>query len=102
MHGVDTLLILSQWRWAPCFPVAVVAQGELPDTSHRQGEEALPKSDEGRGCGGDVVRIRRDAAQMVREPLVSVMLLGSLFKYIKYIMWSAKFGLVKAPVICVT
>lgn len=46
---------------------AAVTQSELPDSGHRQGEKALPQSDESRGCGGDVVRVRRNATQMVRE-----------------------------------
>lgn len=36
---------------------AAVTQGELPDSGYRQGEETLPQSDEGRGRGGDVVRV---------------------------------------------
>lgn len=47
--------------------LAAVAQGELPDSGYRQGEETLPQSDEDGGSGGDVVRVRRDAAEMVRE-----------------------------------
>lgn len=39
------------------FLSAAVAQGELPDSGYRQGEETLPQSDEGRGRGGDVVRV---------------------------------------------
>ena len=46
---------------------AAVTQGELPDSGYRQGEETLPQSDEGRGRGGDVVWIWRDAAEMVRD-----------------------------------
>lgn len=47
--------------------LAAVTPGELPAFSHWQGEETLPQSDEGRGRGGDVVRVRGDAAQMVRR-----------------------------------
>lgn len=48
-----------------CIPAAVT-QGELLDSGYRQGKEALPQSDEGRGCGGDVVRVRGDSTEVVR------------------------------------
>lgn len=56
------LLVIIHHCW---FLSAAATQGELPDAGHRQGEEALPQSDEGRGRGGDVVRVRRDASEMV-------------------------------------
>lgn len=37
--------------------LAAATQGELPDAGDGQGEEALPESHEGRGGGGDVVRV---------------------------------------------
>lgn len=46
---------------------AAAPQGELPDSGYRQGEETLPQSDEVWRCGGDVVWVWRDAAEMVRK-----------------------------------
>lgn len=56
------LLVIMHHCW---FLSAAATQGELPDAGHRQGEEALLESDEGRGRGGDVVRVRRDTSEMV-------------------------------------
>lgn len=53
---------------------AAATQGELPDSGDRQGEEALPQGDEGRGRGGDVVRVWRNSTEMVREPSWAVRL----------------------------
>lgn len=61
-HGV------GQCQWlAVDSPPAAATQGELPDAGHGQGEEALPQSHEGGGRGRDVVRVRRDASEMVTD-----------------------------------
>lgn len=44
-----------------CCPAAVT-QGELPNSGYRQGEKTLSQSDEGRGRGGDVVRVWRNTS----------------------------------------
>lgn len=62
---------VGQCQWlAVDSPPAAATQGELPDAGHGQGEEALPQSHEGGGRGGDVVRVRRDAPEMVTDHLL--------------------------------